>query len=854
MKFLTNIFGRRKEESDKALRFIQDKFVSFLNLLENNNRVLLCMSDMVEKSHGRHPFDIDYVRSSMRDIDDGVRIIIKEMIALGGERYERLGERYDTIHDEIESTMEGGFPVVEDDLTIPMDHLSLDRKFSVGSKNARLGELRSVLDLPVPEGFAVSAWAYKHFMDANDLQKRISRRVSSVDIKRYEDLRRVSGEIRSMVKSSEVPQDLVEAIHGAYAMVRKRFPSGRFALRSSAIGEDTHLSFAGQYATYLNVDENSIINRYRAVLASKFRPKSIYYILSHGLSESDLPMSVGCIAMVDAVASGVVYTRDPIDPDNEFMVINAVYGLGKYLVDGIMTPDVFRISHKDGSVVESRPAQKSMRLVMAEEGGTVEEEVPSGEQLLPSIDEAHCHKLREFALKIEKHFGSPQDIEWALDRDGRLFLLQARPLRLLRCPVTNNEADRSTLKILLSGGITACPGAGSGPVHLVKSSDDLAGVPESSVLVAANPFPGLITVMDKVNAVITEVGGVASHMATIAREYRTPTLVGLTGASNLEEGREVTVDATHGVVYDGLQTEFVESACLPQFELFDDTPVFSILERVLSRVAPLNLINPKDPEFLAENCRTIHDITRYCHQMAMEEMFTSAAKVENKDRLGFQLDSSIPLRVSIICIDEEAARFKGKKTISEKDIYSIPMQAFWNGVLEEGWPASVLPPGTKGLKSEVSGSGPGRSKSEFSEDSFAIISREYMIVGLHMGFHFMTIEALCTKEPGKNYIRLQYKEGKASLDRRIRRINIIRGILKRMGFENSSREDFLLSTIAYQDCGSIVDKLELLGRITLMTKQLDMALSNDAIAEWYLNDFLKKLGLAGTDKGSPDND
>jgi pyruvate,water dikinase len=853
MKFLTNIFGRRKEEPDKALQFIQEKFVSFLDLLESNNRVLLTMSDMVEKSHGRHPFDIDYVRSSMKEIDRGARTIIREMVALGGERYRGLQERYDTIHDEIESFMEGGFPVIEDDLVIPMEQLSLDRKFSVGSKNARLGELRSVLGLPVPEGFAISAWAYKRFMDANDFQARISRWVSSVNIKRDEDLRRVSGEIRRMVKSGEVPRDLVEAIHDGYARVRQRFPSGRFALRSSAIGEDTHLSFAGQYATYLNVNEESIIDRYRGVLASKFRPKSIYYIISHGLSESDLPMSVGCIAMVDAVASGVVYTRDPIDPDNDYMLINAVYGLGKYLVDGVMTPDVFRISRREGAVMESRPAQKSLRLALAAEGGIVEQEVSPDEQHLPSISEDHCRRLREFALKIEKHFDSPQDIEWALDREGRLFLLQARPLRLLRCPVSNNEADRSTLRILLSGGVTACPGAGSGAVHTVKSSDDLAGVPESSVLVAPSPFPGLITVMDKVRAVITEVGGVASHMATIAREYRTPTLVGLANASSLEEGRVVTVDATRGVVYDGLQADFLKTASRPQFELFDDTPVFSILDRVLSLVAPLNMINPKDPQFVPENCRTVHDITRFCHQMAMEEMFTSAEKVENKDKLGLQLESSIPLRVSIICIDEEGSRFKGKKNIHEKDLYSVPLRAFWNGVLREGWPASALPAGIKGLKSEVAGSDPGRSKSVFSEDSFAIISREYMIVGLHMGYHFMTIEALCTGEPGKNYIRMQYKEGKASLDRRIRRIKIILNILKRMGFENSSREDFLLSAIDYQDCASIMEKLELLGRITLMTKQLDMALSNDAIAEWYLNDFLKRLGLSGREKRGGEN-
>ena len=118
-----------------------------------------------------------------------------------------------------------------------------------------------------------------------------------------------------------------------------------------------------------------------------------------------------------------------------------------------------------------------------------------------------------------------------------------------------------------------------------------------------------------------------------------------------------------------------------------------------------------------------------------------------------------------------------------------------------------------------------------------------MLLSLRMGYHFSTIEALCTEIESKNYIRVQYKEGGAPLDRRIRRIKLLAAILSRMGFENSSQGDFLDAMITYQSCPALLSKLRLLGRISMMTKQLDMALSNDAIAQWYIEDYVKKLNL-----------
>jgi pyruvate,water dikinase len=223
--------------------------------------------------------------------------------------------------------------------------------------------MKSRLGLQVPDGFAISTWAYRHFMEANNLQALISEKIHSLDIKHYDDLERVSKEIQDMVTSSPVPEDLAEAIRQGYDELEKRIPSGRFAIRSSA-RKDTHFSFAGQYETYLNVRGDNLLDRYRDVLASKFSPKAIYYFLSHTLSESGLAMGECCITMVDAVASGVTYTRDPVRPEEDCLLINSIYGLGKYLVDGTLTPDVFRVSRTEKTVKESHLATKPVRLVM----------------------------------------------------------------------------------------------------------------------------------------------------------------------------------------------------------------------------------------------------------------------------------------------------------------------------------------------------------------------------------------------------------------------------------------------------------------------------------------------------------
>jgi pyruvate,water dikinase len=650
------------------------------------------------------------------------------------------------------------------------------------------------------------------------------------------------------VLASKMPPELEQAIRDSVDALQRQTGAERFALRSSAIGEDMHISFAGQYRSLLNVSGNDVVERYREVLAGKFTPKAIYYQLSHAFRESELAMCVGCIPMVDAAASGVVYTRNPVRPTDDCLLVNSIFGLGQLLVDGTLTPDIFRVSRETGRLVESQLAPKAIRLVMRDGSGTETEAVPEAQRLAASIDVDRLHELARMALRIEEHYEAPQDIEWALDGDGRLALLQARPLKLVEARPAGEEPDLSGMEAILFGGTTVCPGAGSGPVHRAASSADLGDAPDGCVLVTPHPFPGLFAVLSRLTALVTEVGGVASHMATLAREYGIPTIMGAEEASRIPLGEVVTVDATNAVVYAGAQTQVVEARRLERAQLNDDE-LLALLKRALGWITPLNLLHPADPSFVIENCVTLHDITRFCHQKAMHEMLEGASGLGRRESVGLRLQSEIPLPVKVVYLDQDPADYQGRRWIGEDDIQSQPMRALWSGMKDVGWP--LLGPEKREQALKVQRHSRRFSTRQFAEDSYAILSREYMITSLRMGYHFNTIEAMCSDEPNKNFVGLQYKHGGAALDRRLRRLRLLTRILERMGFENSSKGDFLDSRVAYLSCRDILDKLRLLGRLIILTKQLDMALSNDSITDWYTRDIMQKLGLGeGRREGS----
>jgi pyruvate,water dikinase len=840
LSWLSHLFGKREEDIPPELAVIRGRYRGFLHLLEQNHRVHLILGSLQEMLQGHRPLSLDVLRADLRELRGLIQDMIDTLVAIGGPSYEVLHERLRDVCAEVDRLLPGQCGAEQTDLTIRLDQIRAVLVSAVGGKLAQLGELSAALGLPIPAGFAITAWAYRHFVAVNELQERITHSLAHLDLADHADLLRTSQRIQRLVLASPVPRDLAEAIQDGYEDLARRAGHGRIVLRSSAIGENSLFSFAGQYASFLNVDPRHLVRRYREVLASKFTPQAICYYLSQGINESDLAMAVGCQELVDAVASGVIYTRDPIQPDRDSLFVHAVLGLGRYLVNGNLDPDVFELRRGDLSLSSARVARKPVRLVPTGEMGTREEEVPAAEQLVPALDEEHLAALARFALRIEEHYGGPQDIEWALHRDGQLCLLQTRPLRLLPRTIPA-EPLPAVPAPLLEGGVTVCPGAGCGPVAHALAGQSPADIPWGAVLVARNPSPALITALLHVHALVTEVGGEAGHLATLAREYRVPSLAGLRGCSELPAGRIVTVDASGGRVFAGEQPAVLASRRQP-VETPVGSPLHRLVRQVLPSIVPLNLVDPGDAgTFRPEGCRTVHDIARFCHQRAIEETFQYLRQVAGKEDLACRLISEIPLPILLIFLDEDYAPPAGCKTVSVADVACDPLQAFMLGMHQVGWPRRRQRPELNSLGSAISRQAAAAAGPEYGQASYAFISGEYMLLSLRMGYHFTTVEAMCTDEPSLNYVRLEHKSGGGGPDRRIRRVRLIMELLAPYGFAHQQQGDFLNTTCPYQDREATLHRLAVMGRLTLLTKQLDMALSNDEIAAWYVQDLRRKL-------------
>jgi hypothetical protein len=203
------------------------------------------------------------------------------------------------------------------------------------------------------------------------------------------------------------------------------------SLRSSALGEDCTLSFAGQYLTVLNVPPPRLIEDYRRIVASLFSPHAIAYRLHMAITFEDAVMAVACQEMIDALASGVMFTRNPVDPADNRILIDAVWGLGPFAVDGIVPPDTYALSKEQAPRLLAVAAVPKQKQLVADTGGQLKEvPVPDDCRQRPCLTESQACLLAGYGMRLEAYFGTPQDVEWALDRQGRLVVLQARPLRV----------------------------------------------------------------------------------------------------------------------------------------------------------------------------------------------------------------------------------------------------------------------------------------------------------------------------------------------------------------------------------------------------------------------------------------
>ena len=440
---------------------------------------------------------------------------------------------------------------------------------SVGGKNANLGEMTSA-GIPVPPGFAITAFSYKRFIEETGIASKIYEIIKETvtnpnDPKQFEI---ASKKIRGLVEATPMPKDIENAARSAYAEMCKRIGVNDVfvAVRSSATAEDlADASFAGQQETFLNIrGPDEVIEATVKCWSSLFTPRAIFYRTEKGFAHEKVFISVGVQKMVNSRAAGVIFTINPVTGDGNQIVIEGNHGLGEAVVSGAVTPDDFVVDKKALKITDRRLAKKTIQYIRdPNTGKTVHVEVPVDKQEQPCISDDEILRLAEMAKRIEQHYGKAQDIEWAIDRDlafpGNLFIVQSRPetvwsQKLAEAPMKAEiEKPAETLKVAVRGIAAGKRGFGVGKAKVVTNPEEAAKVMQKGdILVTEMTNPDFVPFMKLAGAIVTDKGGVTCHAAIVSRELGIACVVGTENATKLMvTGTEYTVDSRSGIVYEG---------------------------------------------------------------------------------------------------------------------------------------------------------------------------------------------------------------------------------------------------------------------------------------------------------------
>ena len=420
---------------------------------------------------------------------------------------------------------------------------------TVGGKGANLGELTQA-GFPVPPGFVVTAAAYLEALDAADARAGLRREVESADVDHPAALAAVAAACQDRVRAAGMPDPVRRAVLDAYAQLGGDDPI--VAVRSSATAEDTaSTSFAGMNETFTNVrGEDELIGRVVDCWASLWSPRVVAYRATQGLADEPA-IAVVVQRMVDARRSGVMFTADPATGDRDRVVIEAAYGLGEVVVGGQVEPDTYVVAKDGPRVVQEHLGVKATKIVRGPDGHDRRVAVPDDEQTRRVLDENVLMALAHTSIEIERHYGRPQDVEFAID-DNHIWIVQSRPITTLAEAAGDDETGTKTPGTVLVSGLAAAPGTAVGPVRILRSPADGRRLVAGEVLVAPMTNPDWVPTMRRAAALVTDGGGVTCHAAIVGRELHLPTIVAArTATSVLRDGELVTVDGTAGEVREG---------------------------------------------------------------------------------------------------------------------------------------------------------------------------------------------------------------------------------------------------------------------------------------------------------------
>jgi pyruvate,water dikinase len=800
---------------------LAENYKSYREFLIHNHEALHIISDLERLHRGHEPFTLPAVKEQYLRLVDATTKLVEKLNNLSGGKYNTLDKACSVIHKEIELLFSVDAPERTKDLVLSLEEVKSHMVGIAGSKATNLAILGNVLGLPIPPGFVITANAFWSFLEENDLSGFIDEMLTTVTSADPAQTELAAEAIQKRILKCPVPDFLANAIFKAYEdLVGNTRKGVTIAMRSTAVGEDTEASFAGQYKTVLNVGKKELLDAYKTVLASKYSPRAIRYRMRCGLDDRATPMSVAGITMVNAKSSGVSYSRDPSKAKSTEVLVSAIWGLGEYLVSGEAIPDTFYVDRETLRITRTEISEKTHRIVALKGVGTRLEVTPEAEKKLPAIDDNTVQSLAEYSLKLEQHFGSPQDTEWCVDHSDRLFILQSRPLGLTQSRQHDipREKEYPGHPVLLSKGKEASGGTVSGHVVLASTLKDTSGL-KDSILVARTASPEYAKLADSVKGIITDLGSVASHLASVAREYGIPMIVNAGDATKtLSQGTEITLVADTTTVYDGKVLGLEETSLLPKDKVIE-SPTHKKMDAIMARISPLSLTDPEASTFAPKYCKTIHDVIRYSHEKIVKEMF-GLSRQRADSISSVKMSSSIPL--ALYFIDLGGGLKESLTTcddITPDAITSFPMKALWRGLSHPGvsW-SGAIGVNTKNLMALMT-SGPPPQMA-----SYAILAKEYVNLSVKFGYHYANVDVLCTDTPEENYISLQFGGGAGSYHGRSMRISFLSEVLQQMEFSLQISGDILEASLKGLDALSMEEILDQLGRLLASSRLLDLAI------------------------------
>ncbi len=793
------------------------RYETLRSLLDKNGRALQLLSDL-EADLGHFLPSDHRIRRPLRSLCDTVLFMAQELNLLTGDRQQELYQVLLGIAAKIESLFEAPVESSGRPLAVRVGEPEARDPDLVGGKAAGVARLAELFPDFVRPGFVITTAAYRRFLESTGLVDRI--RVLFADIEalvgggRFAERTRA---VRELVRGAPVPDDLVRTIDRYAAELAGEKAVAGWAVRSSATSEDGRFSFAGQFDSLLKVRTRGLVDAYRAVVASRFTDRAVIYRLHCGFSEVETPMAVLFMPMVDPVAAGVIYTRDPRDPSSATMVVRAVPGLGDVVVRGSVEADVFVLSREfDPRLVESRMAPGRAAY----------------------LSESALGRVGNLALKAAEGFGHEMDVEWAIDACGAVWLLQGRRLAVPEHDAGDDFTSRKEVP-LVEGGITIFPGRSEGAVFWLTGGVDPALVPKGCVLVVEHPTPEVAAALPRAAAVIAVGGNPVGHLAALLREFGVPSIFGVArGVQRLVPGTVVSVDATTRRVYEGSRWSGVRESVLRRIETGERRTRSGPLHEL---VASFHMTDPYASAFKAGNCRSLHDAIRFIHEMSVRSVFGLADEQARKwpRRKSVRvLHTHLPLRLRLIDLDG-SVRSRAARVLPE-EIASYPFQALWRGISDirlpwpERWETEF---GSLPAEFREAVFGAPKAPRRRSDANYALVAADYLNFNARFAYHYAMIDAIVAPGEGANHVHFRHRGGGAADANRERRARFLEIVLRRARFGVDRQGDLVAAWLRRYPQRDCEEALELVGRLMVCARQLDLLMRRDEDVDAFVTLF-----------------